>query len=359
MVRKSRQHARVNNVTALVIIRRNCVLDETTDICTMVDTKIRGQMDAQKEPRQSVIAALPKACSDEYAAVEFIEEMRWGGYPACPRCGSMDVYQMVDRGGERQRSFRWRCRDCAKLKESQPQFTVRTGTVFEESRLPLRHWCYAFWRASTSKKGVSAKEIQRQCGISYKSALFMMHRIRYAMTPDPAPPLTGTVEVDETYVGGKPRYKGKSKVGRGTEKTPVVALVERGGKVRTYPIADVTGKTLRQAIRENVDPSARIMTDGYTSYRGVGSEFEGGHETVNHTAGEYVRGDCPCDTAESFFSRMKRSLNGIHHAVSKRHLHRYCTHMEFLHNNRSLTDGERTMAAIQSADGKRLYYKER
>ena len=313
----------------------------------------------KKNPADPIIQALPKACSDEVAAVEFIEDMRWGDYPACPRCGSMDAYQMVDKPtGERQQGFRWRCRDCAKLKESQPQFTVRTGTVFEESRLPLRHWCYAFWRASTSKKGVAAKEIQRQCGVSYKSALFMLHRIRYAMTPDPAPLLTGTVEVDETYVGGKPRYKGKSKVGRGTSKTPVVALVERGGAVRTYPIANVSGRTLRQAIRENVDPSARIMTDGFTSYRGVGTEFEGGHHTVDHSAREYARGDIHTNSVESFFSRIKRSMVGVHHAVSKKHLHRYVTHMEFLHNHRESSDGERTMAAIQSADGKRLYYRE-
>src|SRR6266404_550947 len=172
-----------------------------------------------------------------------MESQRWGDFPACPCCGSVDVYQMKDsKTGARQVNYRWRCKDCKK------QYTVRTGTVFEESRIELRHWCYAFWRASTSKKGVSALEIMRHCQISYKSALFLMNRIRFAMAPDPsvAPKLTGTVEIDETYVGGKPRYKGVSKRGRGTEKMPVFAAVERQGQIRRHVIADVTGATLKE-----------------------------------------------------------------------------------------------------------------
>src|SRR6266513_1416383 len=148
-----------------------------------------------------VVAELPRACSDELAAVEFLERQRWGDSPACPRCGATDVYQMKGRDGERNTRFLWACRDCG------DQYTVRIGTVFEDSRIPLRHWCYAFWAACASKKGVSALQIKRQTGVSYKSALFMMHRIRWAMAEAPTGPLGGIVEADETYVGGKPRAK--------------------------------------------------------------------------------------------------------------------------------------------------------
>lgn len=169
---------------------------------------------------------------------------------------------------QRNARFLWRCRDCGK------QFTVRIGTVYEESRIDLRHWCYAFWRASTSKKGVSALEIKRNCQISYKSALFLMNRIRFAMAPnlETTPKLIGTIECDETYIGGKPRYKGNNKHGRGTEKTPVFAAVQRGGQIRRRIVADVTTRTLRQAIRETVDKRSRIITDELPSYKGIGSE---------------------------------------------------------------------------------------
>lgn len=153
--------------------------------------------------KSQIVKELPAACGDEAAAVEFIERRRWSDTPCCPHCGSIGVYQMCRREtGERNKRYLWRCRDCNK------QYTVRIGTVFEDSRIPLRHWCYAFWAACDSKKGVSATQIRRQTGLSYKSALFMMHRIRWAMAADhrPAPKLSGTVEADEAIVGGKPRY---------------------------------------------------------------------------------------------------------------------------------------------------------
>jgi len=300
------------------------------------------------------LEAIPLACADEAAAVEFMEKQRWGDHPACPRCGSLNVYQMRDsKTGERQADYRWRCRE----KHPSQQFTVRTGTVFEDSRAELRHWCFAFWRASTSKKGVSALEIHRQTGLSYKSALFMLHRIRFAMADSVVGPLGGEVEVDETYVGGKPRYKGVSKRGRGTKKQCVLAMVERGGRVKTRPIANVTGKTLKAAIREDVHPDSRIITDENSAYTGIGAEFAGGHQTVCHSAREYVRGDVHSNTIEGFFSIVKRGINGIYHAVSKEHLHRYMAEFEFRYNNRNLEDGERTSVAIRAAEGKRLMYQ--
>jgi hypothetical protein len=254
--------------------------------------------------------------------------------------------------GERNSRYLWRCRDCKE------QYTVRIGTVYEESRLPMRHWAYAFWRACTSKKGVSALEIQRHCQISYKSALFLMNRIRFAMAPDlpTAPPLEGIVEVDETYVGGKPRIKGVSKRGRGTKKTPVFAAVERGGSIRRHVVADVTGRTLKAAIRNVVDPRARIMSDENSAYRGIGDEFDGGHETVTHSAKEYARGDVNTNTAESSFALVKRGIIGTYHNVSKEYLHRYLWQFDFVWNTRKMNDGERTVEAIKSAEGKRLMY---
>src|SRR5208337_2327377 len=162
--------------------------------------------------KSAVVEEIPLACSDELAAVELLEAMRWGKNPACVHCGSTAVYKMTDgETGNRNTRYLWRCHDCKK------QYTVRIGTVYEESRIELRHWAYAFWRTSTSKKGVAALEIQRQCQISYKSALFLLNRIRFAFAPDTDnPKLTGTVECDETYVGGKPRIRGNAKRGRGT-----------------------------------------------------------------------------------------------------------------------------------------------
>lgn len=304
--------------------------------------------------KSAMIEEIPLACSNELAAVELLEALRWGKNPVCAHCGSDVVYKMSDaETGNRSKRYLWRCRTCQK------QYTVRIGTVYEESRLDLRHWCYAFWRASTSKKGVAALEIQRHCQISYKSALFLMNRIRFAMAPDTDnPKLAGTVECDETYVGGKPRPgTGEHKRGRGTKKTPVFAAVERGGKIRRQVLTDVTGKTLKGAIREMVDESSRVMTDDFPAYNGIGQEFAGGHEVICHSTKEYVRGDIHTNTAESSFSLVKRGLMGIYHSVSKEYLHRYLWQFDFLWNGRRLNDGERTIMAIKLAEGKRLMYK--
>lgn len=304
--------------------------------------------------KSEVVKKIPLACSDELAAVELFEKLRWGNHPGCVHCGSVNVYKMTDaKTGQRNSRFLWRCHDCKK------QYTVRIGTVYEESRIELRHWAFAFWRASTSKKGVAALEIMRQCQISYKSALFLMNRIRFAMAPEnpAADKLKGTVECDETYVGGKPRNKGRNVRGKGTKKVPVFVAVERNGRIRRRVLTDVTGKTLKSAVREFVEKQARLMTDDFPAYRIVGSEMEGGHHTVTHSTKEYARGDVHTNTAESSFALLKRGIVGIYHSVSKEYLHRYLWQADFLWNLRRANDGERTIVAIRAAEGKRLMYQ--
>lgn len=313
---------------------------------------LRPKVQNRSSKGDPTLEELPVACASEPHAVAFLEKQRWGDMPSCPHCASIKVKMIMKaRLPERDKHYRWRCGDC-KL-----QYTVRTGTVFEETRLPLHKWCCAFWRASTSKKGVSALEIKRQLRISYKSALFLMHRIRWAMQEHAPELLTGTVEVDETYVGGKPRYKGQSKRGRGTEKTPVVALVQRGGNVRTRVVRKLSARALKTTILDHVSRDARIITDENPAYTGLGASYAGGHETINHSLGEYSRGDITTNTIEGFFGIIKRGLYGIYHAVSDEHLSRYLAEYEFRWNHRELEDGARTVAAIRGAVGKRLLYK--
>jgi len=237
------------------------------------------------------------------------------------------------------------------------QFTVTVDTVMHGSHIPLRQWLIAFHLMTSSKKGVSALQLKRNLGLgSYKTAWHLAHRIRYAMREGGiCAPLKGTVEVDETYLGGKTR---KGIKGRGSErKTPVVALVERNGRVRSKPVAKVNAKNLKGAIREYVHRDSRIITDEWRAYIGIGFEFRGGHEVVNHGSGEYSRGDVFTNTAESYFALLKRGVTGIFHHVSKEHLHRYCDEFSFRWNYRKIDDGQRTAQVIRDTAGKRLSYK--
>ncbi|MGH7499822.1 MAG: IS1595 family transposase [Gemmatimonadales bacterium] len=317
------------------------------------------------EAKSQVIRDLPVACSNELAATEFLEAQRWGDSPACPKCGDTDVRKMMNREGtERSKLLRWRCMGC------RVQYTVRTGTVMEDSPIPLRHWCLAFWKLCASKKEISALQIQRETGLSYKSALFLMHRIRFGLAPyGTKPKLTGVVEADETYVGGKTPNRSRAErlaayaqghrrmPFRSNQKVPVVALVERGGDVRAMVVPVVTAQNVRDILLNNVDPSARLMTDESNLYTRVGKPFAS-HETVMHSLYEFARGEAHINSAESFFSRLKRQLYGTHHAVSKKHLHRYVAEVAFKHNTRDFEDGARVTRAIRGADGKRLPYRQ-
>lgn len=233
----------------------------------------------------------------------------------------------------------------------------------EDSRIPLKHWCYAFWRACSSKKGASALEIKRHTGLSYKSAHFLMMRVRFAMADDVTAEqkLDGTVEVDETYVGGRARGPGRGKKYWNARKMQVVAMVQRGGPVKaiTRPFGEqrVSAKTVKDLIGENVDQRATVYTDDWKGYWGLNDKFPF-HDKVNHGIREYVRGDVHTNTVENFFGLLKRGLYGTFHSVSRKYLSRYVDEFAFRYNTRTLEDGERTRLAIQASEGKRLYYKQ-
>ena len=275
--------------------------------------------------------------------------------PVCAHCGAVENVTRLQ--GEAHRPGVFQCNNCHE------QFTVTVGTIFEDSHLPLRKWLIAFALLCSAKKGISALQLQRELDIgSYRTAWHLAHRIRHAMSKEPlASLLKGTVEADETYVGGKPRPQSgapKSKPGRGTKKTPVVALVERDGRAIAKPTIDATAKTLSPIIRANVDQSAaKLMTDSWRGYITVGREFAGGHHTVDHGAGEYARGDAHVNTAESFFALLKRGIVGSFHHVSPEHLHRYCDEFSFRWDYRSIDNSARTEIAIRQTKGRRLSYR--
>jgi len=297
----------------------------------------------------------------EDEAREFLERVRWPDGPVCPHCQSKEAMALT---GKSCRPGLKKCKKCRK------QFTVTVGTIFHRSHIPLRDWVYAFARVCASKKGVSALQLQRELGLTYKSAWFMAHRIRYAMRQEPlAGMLKGVVEVDETYVGGKTkRYSHKARhaarrAGKPIpwhNKTAVLTMVERDGRAVSRVVANVTQASLQGAIRELVDEDSTIMSDESTMYRGIGAHFVGGHKQVKHKDGEYYRylDGASTNTAESFFSLLKRGVYGSFHNVSKQHLPRYLDEFDFRWNHRKVSDIERTVAAIEGAEGKRLMYRE-
>lgn len=293
----------------------------------------------------------------EEQARDYFERVRWPNGPVCPHCGSVEALKLQ---GKAHRNGLYKCHGC------KDQFTATVNTILEDSHLPIRTWLMAFAIICSAKKGISALQLQRQLGIgSYRSAWHLCHRIRHAMGKEPLKgQLLGAggkdVAVDETCVGPRrPRkFTGRHIQGRGTSKTPVVALIERGGGARAHVVADVTAKTLKKAIRENVDPSARIMTDQLRSYHGIGNEFAGGHVAVDHSRGEYSRDGLGTNEAEAYFALLKRGIVGSFHHVSKQHLQKYCDEFSYRWDRRRESDSERTDGAIQASEGKRLMLKE-
>lgn len=294
---------------------------------------------------------------DEDAARAHIEASRWpNGVVNCPHCGLLNVRRME---GKTQAGM-FLCNDC------RDKFTCRTGTVMERSHVPLHKWLLAIHLMASSKKGISAHQLMRNLGLgSYRTAWFLAHRIREAMTDDSHKATGGlggankVVEADESYVGGKAKNRAFKEP---APKKAVVTLVERDGRAKSFHVANVTAKTVRPIIVTNANRASSLMTDESLVYPKIGEEFAN-HHTVNHSANEYARlgGYAHCNTAESFFSILKRGITGTYHSVSEAHLHRYLAEFDFRYNNRTglgVEDAERAAKALKGAEGKRLMYNQ-
>lgn len=277
----------------------------------------------------------------EDEAREYFEKVRWDDNPACPRCGGAEPYRI----NSKRRKGLWTCKACRQ------QFTVTIGTVFERSHISLKKWLMAICLITASKKGISAHQIHRMLGMTYKTAFFMMHRLRYAMAQfQVKEKLNGTIEVDETYIGGRAR----GKRGRGADKKSiVVSLVERNGMVRSKHVDTLKANELKRHIRENVTENSNIMTDDFKSYKGLDKYFKS-HNIIQHSKKQYVKGIVHTNTAEGFFSLLKRGINGTFHHVSQKHLHRYLSEFDFRYNLRNVEDSVRAVFAIRGSEGKRL-----
>ena len=287
---------------------------------------------------------------NEQKAIDYLEKQRWPNGPVCPHCsGNEKIY---DLKGEKCRPGLKKCGHCRK------QFTVKVGTLFEKSRIPIHKWLQATYLLCASKKGMSTHQLHRILGITYKSAWFMTHRIREAMYDHVVPPMGGNgsiVEAGETFWGNKKKKKPGARGYAHIEK--IFSLVERGGRVRSFHVEKVTGKTLKPIIQKHVKPDTHIMTDDMRSYRGLGKMFDS-HNVVRHSKGEYSRGIVYTNTIESYFSILKRGLIGTYHHCGPQHLKRYVGEFDFRYNHRKATDIERYEAAIKGFDGKRFKYRD-
>lgn len=269
----------------------------------------------------------------------------------CPHCGTKHATGNYMASGDESstRGYLYHCAECRQ------QYTVTVGTIFEKSKIPLRKWLIAWYLLCSSKKGVSALQIQRQLALgSYRTAWFMMHRIRFALR-DPAfagklGANGGTIEADETWIGGKAKGKGRGYV---DNKTPVVSLVERDGNVRSMSVERVTGENLERILLAHVDTSATVMTDESMVYPTPCKAFAA-HHTVNHSAGEYVRGNVTTNGVEGYFANLKRGIGGIYHHVGSQYLDQYLAEFDYRYNTRRDKDGSRTVAGIRKIEGKRL-----
>jgi transposase-like protein len=293
--------------------------------------------------------------TDEEARA-YWESIRWPNGPVCPHCKNEEQATIWKIEANKDKKIRDGLHQCGKCNK---QFTSTIGTIFEDSHLPLRKWLVAFYLNSASKKGISSLQLQRILGLgSYRTALFMQHRIRHALKETGNTfKLSGTVEVDETYIGGKRKYMGKC----GTSgKVPVVSLLERGGRVRSQVMQTVTGKNLKAVIQKNVKPNSEIHTDEHRGYCSIKPYYL--HHTVKHAMGEYSRREkerlVTTNGVEGFFSLLKRGVVGTFHHVSEQHLPLYLAEFDHRHNFRHETDGFRTVEALKKAKGKRLMYRQ-
>jgi transposase-like protein len=312
-------------------------------------------MKTKQAPKDLTLIQLFDRFGTDDKARAHLEKIIWSNGIVCPHCKCNNQTKFSDikpnPAAKTRAGLRW-CSNC------KSPFTVTINTVFEDSHIPLRKWLIAFYLVCSSKKGIAALALQRLLEIgSYRTALFMAHRIRYALTETSfGEKLSGTIEADETFVGGV--TTGKGQTGK-LSKIPVMAMVQRGGKVRSKIMPTVNGQNLKQAIRDHVQPGAQLHTDAHFGYRGLEHEFE--HHSVKHSAGEYSRHEganvVTTASVESFFSLLKRGVVGTFHHVSEQHLPLYLAEFEHRHNFRKVSDGERTDAGLTKAVGKRLRYR--
>jgi transposase-like protein len=318
------------------------------------------------------LKSIAKQFSDPDKARDFFEAQRWPDGTVCPFCGVVgESYRLKAKANSKSpvRPGVWKCGGCRK------QFTVTKGTIFEDSHIPLNVWLTTIHLICASKKGMSAHQIHRMLGVTYKSAWFMVHRLRYAATQDPlAVQLTGVVEVDETYIGGRKTSKARKRQSRVVKpgerpkdipsavdnKQAVVSMVQRNGDVRSHHVQRVTAKNLRPILNHNIEYGARIMTDSGTVLHGAIHPRK--HDQINHSEQVYGRWEngvnITTNTVEGFFSLLKRGITGTYHHVGSQHLHRYLSEFDFRYNTRKLSDGQRSVKLIEKVSGKRLMYKQ-
>jgi transposase-like protein len=289
---------------------------------------------------------------NDESAREHLESLLWPDGPVCPRCG-VTGDRITKLQGTSTRPGVYKCKDCRK------PFSVTVGSIMERSHIQLSKWVLAAQLMASSKKGFSALQLQRMIGTNYETAWFLFHRLREA-TNDPSPgPMGGEgkiVESDETVIGGKAKNRAYAK--KEPKKHTVLTLVERDGESRSFHVANVKAKTLREKIVTTISRKSHLMTDELASYQNVGKEFDN-HGTVCHSANEYARhgGFIHTNTAECRFSLMKRAVFGTHHSISEAHLPRYLAEWDFKWNTRAISDAERAERLLRGARGKRLLYQ--
>jgi transposase-like protein len=289
--------------------------------------------------------------TDEAAAYQYVERHLWPTGPICPHCGNCDQKKIGRLNGKTTRIGLRKCYECRK------PFTVKMGTIFEDSHAPLRYWLQAIYLMCSSKKGISTRQLQRTLGVGMKTAWFMGHRIRHAMAPVNAGPIGGagsTVEADETYLAKSPKTRKPAGLPLNAKPAPqVFSLVERGGNIRSMYLDD---KNVRSALQKHLHEDSRLVTDGSQSYKFLGYK----HESVDHSKYEWARGDVHTNTLEGFFSIFKRGLVGVFQHIDKKHLDRYLAEFDFRMNTRAklgINDMQRTGIAVAGAAGKRLTYQ--
>lgn len=289
----------------------------------------------QKQVDFNGLLDIAKRFPTEESCRDYLIESRWAGRPVCPYCGHNEKIYKINKG---------KTLKCAKCRK---QFSVKVGTIFEDSAIPLQKWFFAIFLITAHKKGISSTQLSRDIQVTQKTAWFILHRIRYAIrTQDFSKPLENYVEIDEGFIGKQKNLKDQDK------KNIVLGMVERGGEIRLTPVKDTKASTLREKIDKNISDNSIILTDDNASYRGLKKDFF--HLKINHSKG-YANGMIHINTIEGFWASLKRGIYGIYHHVSQDHLDKYCNEFEFKYNTRKLSDTERFIKMLNQCMGRLTY----